>query len=342
MNKVDQRRALRKRRKKWFKYLTVTVILLVLGFGIYYGSLLWGALADSSNRLDTSALRDQEVKIKEDPFTVLLIGTDQRTTRPNDFRTDVLMLAAINPKTQSILLVSIPRDVYMTIPNSNGVKTRINAAPFYGRQSGVGVVENTREAVQNLLHIPVDYYAMINFQGFEDIVDSLGGIDVNVKQSFSQAMIGGGKAVFRPGMMHLNGKQALAYVRNRKDVAGGDFARNERQQEVIGLLLDKLVSFDGISQFSKITSALGNNFQHGFRLDDIPALIKVYREIPKQNIRSIHIKVVDIKVGGADMLDIPQSEKKRIRKLLQQQLEYQPKAEWLDQTDDNLASDVTN
>jgi polyisoprenyl-teichoic acid--peptidoglycan teichoic acid transferase len=345
MKKVDRNRIDRlkkKRRKKWLKRLCLLFTLLVLGCGLYFGSQLWGALADSIHRLDQSKLREEEVKIKEDPFTVLLIGTDQRTTNPNDFRSDVLMLAAINPKTKSAKLISIPRDTYVTIPNSGGIKTRINAAPHYGRQSGVGVVENTREVVQNLLHVPVDYYAMINFQGFEGIVDSLGGVDVTVKQSFSQAMVGGGRAYFQPGPMHLNGKQALAYLRKRKGVAGGDLARNERQQEVVSLLLNKMVRFNNIGKFSEITETLGKNFQHGFQVDEIPALVKVYQDIPKENVQSIQVKVVDIKVGKADMLQIPQAEKDRIRKILQQQLEYTPKENLIDKTDDVPQSNATN
>jgi polyisoprenyl-teichoic acid--peptidoglycan teichoic acid transferase len=142
--------------------------------------------------------------------------------------------------------------------------------------------------------------------------------------------------------MHLNGKQTLAYVRKRKGVAGGDFARNERQQEVVGLLLNKMVRFDNIGKFSEITETLGKNLQHGFQVDEIPALVKVYQDIPKENVQSIQVKVVDIKVGKADMLQIPQAEKDRIRKILQQQLEYTPNENLIDKTDDVPQSNATN
>lgn len=320
-------RVKQKRRKKWTFRIISIVTVLVLGFGLYFGSQIWGVFANSGKELKKSDLRDKEVEIKNEPFTVLLLGTDQRTTRPNDWRADVMILAAINPKTKTAKVVSVPRDTYITIPNSGGVKTKINAAAYYGRQSGVGDVENVRKTLEELLHVPIDYYARINFQGFEDIVDALGGIQVTPKFKFTQAMIGGGYAKFYPGNTYtLNGKKALAYVRERHEDPRGDLGRNERQREVVSQLIDKLASFDGVTKFSEVSKAVGKNFEYSFDITDFPALVKIYQGIPKQNIETIQIKVFDDKVPGSGaVLRIPEEEKQRIRQLLQQQLEYKPK-----------------
>lgn len=320
-------RVKQKRRKKWTFRIISIITVLVLGFGLYFGSQIWGVFANGGKELKKSDLRENAVEIKNDPFTVLLLGTDQRTTRPNDWRADVMILAAINPKTKTAKVVSVPRDTYITIPNSGGVKTKINAAAYYGRQSGVGDVENVRKTLEELLQVPIDYYARINFQGFEDIVDALGGIQVTPKFKFTQAMIGGGYAKFYPGNTYtLNGKKALAYVRERHEDPRGDLGRNERQREVVSQLIDKLASFEGVTKFNEVSKAVGKNFEYSFDILDFPTLVNIYREIPKQSMETIQIKVYDDKIPGVGaVLRISEDEKQRVRQILQQQLEYKPK-----------------
>jgi polyisoprenyl-teichoic acid--peptidoglycan teichoic acid transferase len=327
MERVERSRIHRvrkKRKKKWaFRFLTV-FILLILGVGLYLGSQIWGAFANSGKKLGKSDLRTTQVEFQKDPFTVLLIGTDQRGHQKN-WRSDVLILAAVNPKTKSVKLVSIPRDVYTTIPNSGGVKTKINAAPYYGYQSGVGPVQNIRQAVEHVLHIPVDYYAKINFQGFEDIVDALGGVDVNVKFPFHQAAIGGKMVYFKPGKHHLNGAEALAYVRMRHQDPKGDLGRNERQREVISTLIDNIASAKGVFNFGEVMKAVGDNFEMSFQVSDLPALIDLYRSIPKQNVQTIEAQVTFEKIPGVGDVDIlNQAERDRINKIMSQQLEIKP------------------
>ncbi|MGA9173575.1 MAG: LCP family protein, partial [Thermoactinomyces sp.] len=189
-------------------------------------------------------------------------------------------------------------------------------------------VQNIRQAVEHVLHIPVDYYAKINFQGFEDIVDALGGVDVNVKFRFSQTEIGGDPRhphVFTPGPHHLNGAEALAYVRMRHQDPQGDLGRNERQREVVSTLIDNIASAKGVFNFGDVMKAVGDNFEMSFSLSDIPELIKLYRSIPKQNIETIEPKVTFDKIPGVGDVDILHpSERERISKILQDQLNYHP------------------
>ncbi|MBA4541792.1 LCP family protein [Thermoactinomyces daqus] len=327
MERVERSRIHRvrkKRKKKWtFRILTV-FILLILGVGAYFGTQIWGAFANSGKKLSKSDLRKSQVEFQKAPFTVLLIGTDQRGHTAN-WRSDVLILAAVNPKTKSIKLVSIPRDVYTEIPNSGGVKTKINAAPYYGYKSGVGQVQNIRLAIEHVLHIPVDYYARINFQGFEDIVDALNGVDVNVKFPFHQAAIGGKMVYFEPGEHHLNGSEALAYVRMRHQDPKGDLGRNERQREVISALINKMASAEGVFNFGDVMKAVGNNFEMSFQATDIPALIELYRSIPQQNIETLQANVTFEKIPGVGDVDIlNQAERDRINKIMSEQLGIKP------------------
>jgi len=331
MRKVEQSRIERvkkKRQKKWALRIFSLVILVLLGFGLYFGSQIWGVFANSKHNIGKSDLRDKEVEIQKDPFTVLLIGTDQRKPTSKDWRADVLMVAAVNPKTNSIKIVSIPRDTYVKIANSGGVKTKINAAVYYGYKAGVDPVQNVRETVENLLHVPIDHYARINFQGFEDIVDAMGGVDVNVKFPFTQKAIGGKKIYFEPGVHHLKGPEALAYVRMRKQDPKGDLGRNERQREVIAQLIDKIASFDGVTKFSDITEAVGKNFQYSFGITRLPALVNVYKKIPKEKIETVELNLIPQRLpGDGEVLILKQAERDRVSKILQQQLEFKPKKE---------------
>lgn len=313
------------KRRRWVWRTIIIMFLIIGGIGFYFGSQMWGVFAKSGKPLKKSTWRMERVIIEEkDPFTVLLIGTDQRSAEPNNWRSDVLILAAVNPKTNSIKLLSIPRDSYVNIANTN-VKTKINASAMYGRITGVGEVENIRQTIENLFHVPIDYYARVNFQGFENLVDALDGVDVFVKKRFRQQAIGGEMITFEPGPHHLNGSEALAYVRNRKSFAEGDFARNERQREVISQLIDKITSIDGVTQFNRITHALGGNFDHSFQLGEIPSLIKTYQEIPKESIETITFEAYPkmYKHSGSVVI-IPEAEIDRISQILHEQLEYKP------------------
>jgi LCP family protein required for cell wall assembly len=321
---TDQKIAPVKKRKGKRIFLTLLSIFILLcaclGFMLVWQ--IWGAFANSGKKLPKSEMRSKQVEMKKDPFTVLLIGTDQRGHQKN-WRTDVLILAAVNPEKKSVKIVSIPRDLYITIPNTNGMKGKINWSAAYGTK--VGPVENTREAVENLLQVPVDSYAKINFQGFEDIVDALGGVDVNVKFPFHQRAIGGKMVYFEPGKHHLNGSEALAYVRMRHQDPRGDLGRNERQREVVSTLIDNIASTKGVFNFADVMKAVGDNFEMSFYLSDIPELIKLYRSIPKQNIQTIEAKVTFDKVPGVGDVDIMHpSERERISKILQDQLNFHP------------------
>jgi LCP family protein required for cell wall assembly len=349
LERVIQSRADRvriKRRRKRLLRLFLLAALIIVGTGFFLAAQIFGALFKGHDNLGKSKWREAQVEIKKDPFTILLIGSDQMTTKTEkeSWRSDVLLVAAINPKTNSMKLVSIPRDTYVEIANTQGHKDKINAAARYGKTNGVGDVKNTIETVQNFLHVPIDYYAKVNLQGFMDAVDALGGVDVNVPFYFSTQSHHGKTLKFYPGPQHLNGEQALAYVRMRKKDPMNDHGRNQRQQEVITALLDRMLSAEGLAKFTSITEVVGENFSYSFAPTDFPSLLATYSKV-KKNTETIKLNTYGDKrsAGGREVwFEIcSNAERKRVSQILQKQIEYVPK-EVMPQSDAYTSGKQTN
>lgn len=316
---------------KWivtFAGLVLVLFVSVGGFFLYQvGYTINDTVNKAKKELKLSAKRSKKVDIDKDPFTVLLIGTDGRSAYTHNWRPDVLMIAAINPKNKSIKMVSIPRDTYVEIANTNGAMDKINATAAYAYQRKIDPVQNIRETVEELFHIPIDYYAKVNFQGFTDIVDVLGGVDVNVPFSFHSKMIGGKMAYFEKGPAHLNGAEALAYVRMRRNDPLGDKGRNKRQREVVQQLVNKLTSLDAVTKFPELVKTVSDNFEYSFSFSEIASLSQSYHQA-KDKIEEIEIKTIPSRryIGGvyAYIEILPEEEQKRISQILQQQIEYDP------------------
>jgi anionic cell wall polymer biosynthesis LytR-Cps2A-Psr (LCP) family protein len=136
-------------------------------------------------------------------------------------------------------------------------------------------------------------------------------------------MIGGEVAYFEKGPAHLNGEEALAYVRMRKQDPLGDMARNERQREVLTVLMDKLVSTEGLLNLNKILKAVGSNLTHNFNTEDIPSLANTYRK-SKNNLLRYEFRSEGANINGVWYELWSTRERERVSTLLQKQLEYQP------------------
>lgn len=311
----------RKKKRKWITGSIAAVLFLMIGLLIYTGNQLLNAFTLGYFQIGKSDLRQHNIEIEKTPFTVLLLGTDQRKADSTNWRPDTIMVAAVNPKTNSIHLYSLPRDLKVKMPT--GEVTKLNHAPQIGYKHQINPIKNIRETVENFLNIPIDYYAIINFQGFTDIVNAVGGIDVYVKKPFSEKMIGGEIAYFEQGPAHLSGEEALAYVRMRKQDPLGDMARNERQREVLTVLMDKLVSTDGLFNLDKILKAVGANFTHNFNTEDIPSLANIYRK-SRNNLLRYEFRSEGAKINGIWYELWSTQERTHVSTLLQKQLEYQP------------------
>lgn len=211
--------------------LAGTVFLLseTLGNNVDRVPNVFGALDENSRPAATAAL------------TFLLVGTDSRSTEPTtgtdaapgvdagSQRSDVVMLARINPDRAEAAVVSIPRDSWVDIPGRG--MNKINAAYAFGGPTLL------IETVENFTNLRVDHFAVIDFAGFQAMVDSVGGIDVGVSAATSDAGV-----EFRQGVNHLDGAAALTYVRQRYGLPEGDLSRAQRQQNALRALLSKAAS----------------------------------------------------------------------------------------------------
>ncbi|SHE37063.1 transcriptional attenuator, LytR family [Seinonella peptonophila] len=331
MNKLSSQLPVveRKSKRKKLIFLSIFSLLLLVVVGCFgYQFYKHKDLVDPQ-KLSLSNKRTAVVNIQKDPFIVLLMGTDGRKPKSHNWRPDVLMLAAVNPKTKSIKLISIPRDLYVEIANTEGAKDKINAAAAYAYNKKIDPIQNVRETVENLLNVPIDYYAKVNFQGFMEIVDVLGGVNVNVEFPFHQRAIGGEMVYFEKGPAHLNGSQALAYVRMRHQDPNGDAGRNKRQRAVIQELIDQLVSVNTVTRFSSLVTTVADNFQHSFSFSEIPTLAKIYKE-SKGNIQEVTLTTTSGRhyLGGVNAYieKLSEQERQRISTLIQKQIQYTPKA----------------
>ena len=245
--------------------------------------------------IDTIKIKTQieitkETDVTNETFTVYISGIDSYGSIATVSRSDVNMVATINPKTKQVLLVSIPRDYYVQLRGTTGYKDKLTHAGIYGIETSVGTLED-------LLATDINYYFRVNFTSLEKIVDALGGIDVYSKYSFTSSKASGGTYYFSQGYNHMNGNQALAFSRERKNLpssAGGDRGRGENQQAVIDGIIRKAISPAIITSYSKILNSLKDSFQTNMTDNDIQKLIKMQlNDMASWNITSYSLNGYD-------------------------------------------------
>ena len=208
------------------------------------------------------------------PFNVLISGSDTRGGYDENGRSDVIMVATVNPKTGTILLTSVPRDFY--------VETACDAADGCQQgaldkitHTGVHGTNTTKRTVEQLLGIEINYTFKVGFDTVTDIVDAVGGIDVNVEPGYecSNFMHAPGLSV-HAGVNHLNGEQALGYARERYAYSEGDRQRTKNQQQVLMGIVDKITSPAIVTNYASIMDSMSNTFSTTMSNDEISSLIK--------------------------------------------------------------------
>ena len=208
-------------------------------------------------------------KITKEPFAVYLSGVDTRGELTEKARSDVNILAVVNPQTKQVVLINTPRDYYVDLAGTNS-KDKLTHAGLYG-------VETSMATLGNLYGITVDHYIRINFSGFMSIVDALGGVDVYSDYAFTSVGSPGyyDPTTFVEGWNHLNGQAALAFARERHAFASGDIQRGINQMKVIDAMLNKIKSPALLMGFSKIMDAAADCFVTNFSQDQISALVRM-------------------------------------------------------------------
>ena len=208
-------------------------------------------------------------KITKEPFVVYLSGVDNRGELTEKARSDVNILAVVNPSTKRVALINTPRDYYVDLAGTNS-KDKLTHAGLYG-------VETSMATLGNLYGVNVDQYLRINFAGFISIIDAVGGVDVYSDQAFTSVGSPGfyDPTTFVEGWNHLDGKAALAFARERHAFKTGDVQRGINQMKVIDAMLNKIKSPALLMGFSKIMDAASDCFVTDFSQDQISALVRM-------------------------------------------------------------------
>ena len=202
------------------------------------------------------------VEIDKKIFTVYISGIDCYGKVTRKSRSDVNIIATVNVETGQILLVSTPRDYYVPLSISNGIKDKLTHAGIYG-------INCSRETLEMLYDIDIDYYFRLNFDGFQNIINELGGITVYSNYAFKVQ-----EATSVKGWNEVNGRKALLFARERKSVPGGDRQRGKQQMEVIRAVIDKATSPAMITNYSNVMKSISGCFQTDMAYDNITDLIQ--------------------------------------------------------------------
>ena len=208
----------------------------------------------------------QNKDITKDSFIVYISGSDTRNSSlTGNTRSDVNILAVVNPTTKQVLLINTPRDYYIDITASPGAKDKLTHCGVYG-------IDCSMDSLALLYDEPIDYYAKISFSGFETLIDAIGGITIESEKSFYTK----DNYYIREGTNTLNGAYALSYVRERKAFADGDNARGRHQMQMIQAIIAKVCSGTTIlSNYSAILDSMEGMFTTNMSQADISALVKM-------------------------------------------------------------------
>ena len=198
-----------------------------------------------------------------DTFIVYISGIDKFGAVTSTSRSDVNILAVVNTKTKHVQLINTPRDYYVLLPNSNGMKDKLTHAGLYGVDSSIG-------AMEDLYDIEIDFFLRMNFSGFENIIDSLGGIDVYSEYDFTVTPI----KHYTVGLNHLTGIEALAFARERHAFAQGDLQRGKNQMAVITAMINKIASPEILYNYAEVLESISESFQTNMSTEDIYALVR--------------------------------------------------------------------
>ncbi len=212
--------------------------------------------------------------ITSKPFTILITGNDSFGALDEVSRSDVNMIVTINPLTSTILMTSIPRDAFVTevcddYACNYGVEDKLTHTGIYG-------ADTTKDTLENLLDIDINYIFRVNFSSMIDIVDALGGIDIDVAEGMAGSRFYSDSTLegVHEGQNHLNGKRALAYSRERKAYLDGDVQRARNQQQVLQAMFKKASSPEIITKYSNILKAVGKAFDTNMTTKEITSFIK--------------------------------------------------------------------
>jgi LCP family protein required for cell wall assembly len=219
--------------------------------------------------------------ITKDPFVIYISGSDTRNFKLATSRSDVNILAVVNPTTKQVLLINTPRDYYVETSVGNGQRDKLTHCGIYG-------IDCSMDTLGTLYDEQVDYYAQINFSGFQTLVDAIGGITIESEKSFRCSE---GGYYISQGTNQLNGTIALSYVRERKAFSDGDNSRGRHQMQAIDAIIAKVSSGTTIlSNYSGILDSMSGMFTTNLSSDEMSALVRMQlSDMASWNVKSFAV-----------------------------------------------------
>jgi LCP family protein required for cell wall assembly len=333
------KKQMKKAKLRWSRIVMLTLLVILIGVGAYLYHV-YNDVTSAVKKMNVPLATKKTPKVNFnnlDPISILMVGVDER--KGDSGRTDSMIVITVNPKTQTTKLLSIPRDTRTKLINkSNPSKDRfdkINAAYAYGG------MEESINTVENFINVPIDYYIKVNMQGFQDIVEAVGGIDVDNKYAFELDGV-----TLKTGPQHLTGIQALEYARMRHQDPQGDFGRQERQKEVISKIIQKGKSISVLTKYNSILKALENNIQTNLTLDDIIGIQSSYKTAAK-NMESLQVAGTGVTINEIWYYQVEDQERQSLSDQMRESLGLQtePVPKIIDTkaaTQNNLATNTSN
>ncbi|MEK5382115.1 polyisoprenyl-teichoic acid--peptidoglycan teichoic acid transferase TagU [Niallia sp. FSL W8-0635] len=301
----------KRKKKKWLRITGIVLLLLLIGIGAYVFTV-YKSLTDAVDTMHVPVDRVTEKRTdtlnltKKEPFSVLMLGVDER--EGDRGRSDTMIVLTVNPEKKSVKMLSIPRDTRTEIVG-HGTTDKINHAYAFG---GVAMSMDT---VENFLDIPIDYYMQINMEGFKDIVDAVGGVTVNNDLDFTYSGVH-----FPEGQITLDGEDALKFSRMRKEDPRGDFGRQLRQRLIIQAVIKEGASLNSLTNFDDIFDALGKNVKTNITFNDMVDIQKNYKSAAG-NIEQFSIEGTGQTINKVWYLVVSDAEKTEIQNKLKDHLD---------------------
>lgn len=269
------------------------ICFLIFGGVFAYFAYKVHSVANNSEELErgnTSELRNKPVNLGKDNISILFLGVDDRDGELNG-RTDALVLATFNKEEGSVKMTSIPRDTLVEIPGKVN-RDKINHA------HAMGGLDLAIDTVENLFDIPVDYYVKLNFVAFIEIIDELGGVEIDVPFTFTEMDSNDNKGAITlyQGLHTLNGEEALAYARMRMKDPRGDIGRGERQQEVIKAIIEKASSISSITRYGGVLDSLESHLTTNLGFSNMVSLHSYADSL--NNVESLSLQGSDTSISG--------------------------------------------
>ncbi|WP_231038539.1 LCP family protein [Pectinatus haikarae] len=272
--------------KKKRKYFPVIILLFVFLIAAGCGALFagfWDSTPDKTKQ-------DSGMLVAADKATVMIMGVDSR--HDDVGRSDTLMVATIDPKKNQAALLSVPRDTRVKIKGYGWDK--INAAYAYGGH------DLTRQTVEQFLGVPMDHYIIINMEGFQKIIDAIGGVDIDVEKRMVYSDPwddeGGLDINLHPGMQHMDGKTAVTYVRYRDEE--GDIGRIGRQQKFMKAVMDKVLSPSIIPRIPSIIAEVFDTVKTDMSIRQLLAFFGSLQEAHNNGLKTDMVPGIPMYIDG--------------------------------------------